>query len=159
MFGCPACQKTFPPEITKRASPLSHLHPHQVLPIRVTPLFGQTIASYLDQLAAANHLPAATLLAHLPSWFRTQYRTHDDLAGHTRVTLGDADDLTRLTGNNPNALLRALPVAGSTRPRPSLRPPVHRLPPLRGPARLHRRRAGAPARAAASVPARPHLAR
>jgi hypothetical protein len=98
---CPACRQDRLPKITKRASLLHHLHPHQRLPIRVAPVFRQTIASYLDQVATVHHLPAATLLAHLPPWFRSQYRVHDDLAGHTPARLGDTEALARLTGNDP----------------------------------------------------------
>jgi hypothetical protein len=118
LADCPGCQRDRLPEITKRASLLNHLHPRQGLPIRVAPVFGQTIASYLDQIAAANHLPAATLLAHLPAWFRHQYRVHDDLAGGVRARHDYAEALAKLTRNEPNALLRTLPaLAGRARDR------------------------------------------
>ena len=107
--SCPTCGQAPSPEITRRASPLNDLHPHQGLPVRVAPLPGQTIASYLQNLAEANHLPAAALLAHLSPWFRTQYRAHDDLRGQTRVTPADVDSLARLTRSDPDALLQALP--------------------------------------------------
>jgi hypothetical protein len=113
---CPDCRKDRLPQFTKRASLLHHLHSHQGLPIRVAPVFGQTIASYLDQVATVHHLPTATLLAHLPTWFRNQYRAHDDLSGHNPAHLGDTETLARLTSNDPNVLLRALPsLAGWTR--------------------------------------------
>jgi hypothetical protein len=120
LSGCPACRHTPAPQITKRASPLSHLHPHQGLPIRVAPFHGQTITSYLDQIAAVHHLPATTLLAQLSLWFRTRYRVHDDLAGRARATPADADALARLTGNNPRALLRALPALAAQATDPCL---------------------------------------
>lgn len=121
--NCPTCDQEPSPEITRRASPLNDLHPHQGLPVLVAPLFGQTTASYLQHLAAANHLPAAALLAHLSPWFRTQYRAHDDLRGQTRVTPADVDSLARLTRSNPNALLQALPAlaARSHHSRPPVR--------------------------------------
>jgi hypothetical protein len=118
LSDCLACRQAPLPQITKRASLLNHLHPRQGLPIRVAPVFGQTIASFLGQAAAANHLPAATLLAHLPAWFRHQYRAHDDLAGGVRAHPDDAEALAKLTRNEPNALLRTLPaLAGWARDR------------------------------------------
>src|SRR5664279_4356506 len=41
--SCPTCGQAPSPEITRRASPLNDLHPHQGLPVRVAPLPGQTI--------------------------------------------------------------------------------------------------------------------
>ncbi|MDQ1247718.1 MAG: hypothetical protein QG597_2089 [Actinomycetota bacterium] len=116
LTDCPDCRREALPQITTRASELNHLHPRQPLPIRVAPVFGQTIASFLDQVAAANHLPPAVLLAHLPTWFRHQHRTHDDLARSDRAHPDDADVLAELTGNDANALRRALPaLAGWSR--------------------------------------------
>lgn len=107
---CPDCSGDALPQITQRASPLNHLHRPHGLPVRVPPICGQTIASFLDQVAAANHLPAGALLAHLPAWFRHQYRTHDDLnPGRTRVHHEDACALAALTRNDPGALAKALP--------------------------------------------------
>ena len=50
---CPDCSNDTVPRITQRASLLNHLHRPQGLPIRVAPVFGQTIASFLDQVAVA----------------------------------------------------------------------------------------------------------
>jgi len=159
LTDCPGCQRDRPPEITRRASLLTHLHPRQGLPIRVAPVPGQTIASYLDQIAAANHLPAATLLAHLPAWFRHQYRVHDDLAGGVRARRDYAEALARLTRNEPNALLRTLPsLAGRAGLFPASQAD-HRLPPLHRPAWPPCRDPGPPARAATALPAPPDLAR
>ena len=116
LTDCPDCRREALPQITTRASELNHLHPRQPLPVRVAPVFGQTIASFLDQVAAANHLPPAVLLAHLPTWFRHQHRTHDDLARSDRAHHDDAVILADLTGNDANALRRALPaLAGWSR--------------------------------------------
>jgi len=116
LTDCSDCRHEGLPQITTRAPLLTHLQPRQGLPVRVAPVFGQTIASFLDQVAAANHLPPAVLLAHLPTWFRHQYRTHDDLAGSDRAHHDDADALAELTGNQVNALRRALPaLAGWSR--------------------------------------------
>ena len=116
LTDCPDCRHQSLPQITTRAPLLNHLQPRQGLPVRVAPVFGQTIASFLDQVAAANHLPPAVLLAHLPTWFRHQHRTHDDLARSDRTHHDDADALAELTGNEANALRRALPaLAGCSR--------------------------------------------
>ena len=108
---CPDCSNDTVPRITQRASLLNHLHRPQGLPIRVAPVFGQTIASFLDQVAVANHLPAAAVLAHLPAWFRQQYRTHDDLnpGKGPRAHRQDADALAALTRNDADALAKTLP--------------------------------------------------
>jgi hypothetical protein len=116
LTDCPDCRRQGLPQITTRAPLLTHLQPRQGLPVRVAPVFGQTITSFLDQVAAANHLPPAVLLAHLPTWFRHQHRTHDDLARSDRAHQDDADALAELTGNEANALRRALPaLAGWSR--------------------------------------------
>lgn len=106
---CPACQQSARSQITNRAFLLNDLHTHQELPVRIRPIFGQTIASYLDQVATANHLPATTLLAHLPPWFARRYLAHDDLAANTRSGVADSHALARLTGNTENALRATLP--------------------------------------------------
>jgi hypothetical protein len=107
--ACAACRQPPAPAPTRRLSPLPRLQPRQPLPIQVTPIPAETIASYLSRLADANHLPAAFLLAHLPPWFHTQHRRHDDLAGHLQTTTGDAEALAALTGASPHALRKALP--------------------------------------------------
>ncbi|HEY6793878.1 MAG TPA: hypothetical protein VI248_04260 [Kineosporiaceae bacterium] len=107
---CPDCSNDTVPRITQRASLLNHPHRPHGLPIRVAPILGQTLASFLDQVAVANHLPAAALLAHLPVWFRHQYRTHDDLGpGRARVHRQDADALAALTRTDADVLTRTLP--------------------------------------------------
>jgi len=118
---CAACRDDTLPAFTQRPSLLHHLHPRQHLPIRVPPIAGQTIASFLDQVAEANHLPVAAVLAHLPARFGYHYRTHDDLS------LGrlpppdrrDVDALATLTGVDPDALSRVLPALTGQHPDPA----------------------------------------
>lgn len=98
------------------------LHRQQSLPLRVAPITGETIASYLARLAAANHLPDSLLLAHLPPWFTARSHTHDDLTGAARATETEVAHLAALTGLGTAALLHALPAFGSG-PHPG-RPPV-----------------------------------
>jgi hypothetical protein len=78
----------------------------------VAPILGETIASYLTRLAAANHLPIGLVLAHLPRWFTARICTHDDLAGATRAGTADAEHLAALSGLTTATLLRALPAFG-----------------------------------------------
>jgi hypothetical protein len=106
---CPACQQkpqaAFPHAPTRRFP--------QSLPIRVAPIAGQTIASYLEHLAAANHLPTGLLLAHLPPWFTARSITHDDLTGAARASAADIESLAALSGLPTATLLHALPAFGS----------------------------------------------
>jgi hypothetical protein len=102
---CPSCCHTAPVAVP-RGYPPRH---RQSLPIRVAPIFGETIASYLTRLAAANHLPLSLVLAHLPRWFTARTVAHDDLAVATHV---NAEHLAALSGLTTSTLLRALPAFG-----------------------------------------------
>lgn len=116
-----ACRDDTLPALTQRPSLLHHLHPRQRLPIRVPPIAGQTIASFLDQVAAGNHLPVAAVLAHLSAWFGYRYRTHHDLAVG-RLPPPDRRDveaLATLTGVHTDALSRALPALTDQHPDPA----------------------------------------
>jgi hypothetical protein len=109
---CAACQQK--PTIISAPMPIGLQwcrHP-QSLPIRVAPIAGETIASYLQRVAAANHLPVCLVLAHLPSWFTARMCTHDDRSGAARADTADAEHLAALTGVRAVTLLRALPAFG-----------------------------------------------
>ncbi len=109
---CAACQQK--PTIASPPTPIEsqwYRRP-QSLPICVAPIAGETIASYLERLAAANHLPVCLVLAHLPSWFTARTVTHDDLAGAARAVTADTEHLAALTGLRTATLLRALPAFG-----------------------------------------------
>jgi hypothetical protein len=102
---CPTCRQG--PNAAYPRAPIRR-HPRS-LPIRVAPIAGQTIASYLGQLAAANHLPAGVVLTQLPPWFAARSVTHDDLAGTAHADTADADSLAVLSGLRTTTLLHALP--------------------------------------------------
>lgn len=130
-IACAACRKQ-PQAGFPRAPARRH---HQSLPIRVTPLAGETIASFLTRLAAANHLPVTLLLAHLPPWFTARIQTHDDIAGAARSDTADAEQLAALSGLSAATLLHALPAFGSGPHRG--RPPVRATHACRGCASRH----------------------
>lgn len=119
---CTACRDDVLPAFTQRPSLLHDLHPRQHLPIRVPPIAGQTIASFLDQVAAGNHLPVAVVLAHLPTRFGYQYRTHDDLAPGRLPPPErcDVEALAELTGIPPDTLSQALPALTTRHPDPTV---------------------------------------
>jgi hypothetical protein len=105
---CAAC-----PQKPQVALPHAPIWRHrQSLPIRVAPIAGETIASYLERLAAANHLPVCPLLAHLPSWFTARTVTHDDRSGTARADTADTEHLAALSGLSTSTLLHALPAFG-----------------------------------------------
>ena len=106
---CPTCQQK--PHAAFRRAPIRRFR--QNLPIRVAPIAGQAIASYLKRLATANHLPVGLLLAQLPPWFTARSVTHDDLTGAARASAADLESLAALSGLNTAALLQALPAFGS----------------------------------------------
>ncbi|HEY5877765.1 MAG TPA: TniQ family protein [Nakamurella sp.] len=117
---CPACEHrphgdTYPRTPIRRAP--------QSLPMRVAPLAGETIASYLGRLAAVNHLPLSLLLTQLPPWFTARTVTHDDLTGAARADAADVESLAALSGLTATTLLHALPGfrSGSGHGRPPVR--------------------------------------
>jgi TniQ len=118
---CPACQQK--PTTTSPPTPIGCYRCPESLPIRVAPIAGEAIASYLTRLAEANHLPASLVRAHLPSWFTARTLTHDDLSGAARADPADTEHLAALTGLSTAALLRALPAFGFG--------PHHGRPPVR----------------------------
>jgi hypothetical protein len=116
---CPSCH--YKPDGTYLRARLQHRQ--QNLPIRLAPITGETIASYLARLSAANHLPASFLLAHLPPWFTARSLTHDDLTGAARATEAEVEHLAALTGLNTATVLHALPAfrSGPHHSRPTVR--------------------------------------
>ena len=115
---CAACRDDTLPAFTQRPSLLHHLHPVLNVCRSGAAIAGQTIASFLDQVAEANHLPVAAVLAHLPARFGYHYRTHDDLAlGRlSPPDRRDVDALATLTGVDPDALSRVLPALTGQHP-------------------------------------------
>ena len=85
----------------------------QPLPVRVSPLGGELLASYLTRVAAASHLPAGDLAASLPGWLNRRIWHHN----HNKHNPRDQADtslhqLAAITGTPAPALARALPVFG-----------------------------------------------
>lgn len=122
---CAACQQQ-PPASASALTPLGLQQDRlpQSLPIRVTPLAGETIASYLRRLAAGNHVAVNPILAHLPSWFTARTLRHDDIAGAARVGSADIDHLAGLAGLSATTLARALPAFGAGHHPHAGRPPL-----------------------------------
>ena len=93
-----------------------------LLPARVAPITGETIASYLARVAAASHLPVTAITDVLPPWFAVRAAACDDLASPGLVQPGVAGHLAALTGITETALRHALPaLAGSCGGRPPVR--------------------------------------
>ena len=94
-----------------------------VLPVRVAPLAGETIASYLARAAAACHLPLRAVTDVLPPWFAIRAAACDDIAKPGLVQPAGARCLAMLTGITETALRHALPALAAHRDdgRPPLR--------------------------------------
>jgi hypothetical protein len=124
---CELCQHT--PANASTLTPIGFqwYRPGQSLPIRVAPLSGETIVSYLRRLAAGNHVPLSLILAHLPSWFTARTLTHDDLCGADRIEPAGIECLALLTGLTMASLLRALPAFGLGHRDRTRRPPVRAI--------------------------------
>jgi hypothetical protein len=93
-----------------------------LLPARVAPIPGETIASYLARVAAASHLLVTAITDVLPPWFAVRAAACDDLASPGLVPPGVAGQLAALTGITDTALRHALPALAGTRD--GGRPPV-----------------------------------
>jgi len=111
--GCRACKPRQP------VRPPPRRHPPR-LPVRVTPLAGETISSYLSRVAAASHLPARIITGCLPPWFAARAGACDDLTTASLPRPGDAGHLAALTGISETNLRHALPAlavtSGGSRP-------------------------------------------
>lgn len=121
---CPSCPRKPASFSTPTPIGLQWYRPTQSLPIRVAPLAGETVVSYLTRLAAANHIPVTLILALLSSWFTARTVTHDDLSGAARVESADVERLTALAGLSTTTLLHALPAFGFGHRSHPGRPPV-----------------------------------
>ncbi len=95
-------------------SPSWQQHPPQ-LPVRVPPITGETISSYLSRLAAASHLPDRNITSRLPAWFAARAAACDDLTTASLLRPGDAAHLAALTGISESDLRHALPALSMTR--------------------------------------------
>ncbi len=92
-------------------------HHAPALPRSVTPVTGETLASYLTRLAHANHLTLTEVLTVLPPWFSTKTSNSDDRARHHMLIPAAAealDALAYLTSATPASLARALPAFAAT---------------------------------------------
>jgi hypothetical protein len=94
-----------------------------VLPLRVAPIAGETIASYLRRVAAACHMPLTAVTDVLPSWFAARASSCDDIAKPGPAQPGGTRCLAMLTGITGTALRHALPALAGHRDdgRPPLR--------------------------------------
>jgi hypothetical protein len=92
------------------------------LPIPVAPLTGETLASFLARLAAANRTSTDALLKILPFWFRVKARWHDDRWQHDQFAAWADDAATRLaaiSGSTTTAIKHALPAFGMNAGQPA----------------------------------------
>ena len=91
------------------------------LPVPDSPVNGETLASFLGRLAAANRTSLDALLDILPSWFRIKTRWHDDRWQHEQLTAW-ADDaaacLAVVSGSTIAGIKNALPAFGGKRRQP-----------------------------------------
>lgn len=82
------------------------------LPIRVAPVAGEPLGSYLARVAAANHIPADDLLSVLPGWIRRRIAGHHSHSTRHDLTSTAEDALRHLSvivGVTQTALAHALP--------------------------------------------------
>jgi len=87
-----------------------------VLPRQTALVNGETLVSYLNRLATANHLTISEVLGVLPAWFTTKTNNVDDRSRHHMLAPATTDALhalARLTGASPASLARALPAFGT----------------------------------------------
>jgi TniQ len=85
------------------------------MPRPATPVTGETLASFLGRLAAANLTSTGDLMKSLPPWFRIKTRWHDDRWQHDRLTPWADDAAARLagiSGSTTAAIKNALPAFG-----------------------------------------------
>jgi hypothetical protein len=95
--------------------------PLSPLPVPAAPVTGETLASFLGRLAAANRTTTDTLLGILPPWFRVKTRWHDDRWQHPRLDPWAADAagaLAMISGSSTTGTTNALPAFGGNRGQP-----------------------------------------
>jgi len=92
------------------------------LPLPASPVTGETLASFLNRLAAVNRTSTEALLETLPPWFSIKAHWHDDRWQHDQLT-PRADDaaarLAALSGAAVTAIMNALPAFGSLASQPA----------------------------------------
>jgi hypothetical protein len=93
-----------------------------LLPVRVAPITGETISSYLARTAAASHLPLSAITDVLPPWFAVRAAACDDIAKPGLLQPGGTSCRAALTGIAETALRHALPALAGHRD--DGRPPV-----------------------------------
>lgn len=117
---CPDCH---PASISGYAPLPVARHPQPPpLPIPAAPVTGETLASFLGRLAAANRTSPGTLLALLPPWFRVRARWHDDRWQHDKITPWADDAAASLavpSGSAAAAVKNALPAFGRDSDQPA----------------------------------------
>jgi hypothetical protein len=108
---CQHCASV-PPLPTVWTAPLTPAA--QPLPIRVSPLGGQLLASYLTRVAAANHLSTGDLAASLPGWLNRRIWNHNHTRHHPHgpAATSALHQLAAISGTPARALARSLPVFG-----------------------------------------------
>src|SRR5260370_18734326 len=96
------------PMIMSAVPPAGSLRP---LPVRVSPIAGESLASYIARVAAGNHINISDLLTVLPEWISRGITKHDDRAhhDHTSAAKGALGQLSLATGVTQAALTHALP--------------------------------------------------
>ena len=91
------------------------------LPVPAAPVAGETLASFLGRLAAANRTSPEALLDILPPWFRVKARWHDDRWQPDQLMPWADDAAARLaviSGSTAAAIKNALPAFGGSSGQP-----------------------------------------
>ena len=92
------------------------------LPLPASPVAGETLASFLNRLAAVNRTSPQTLLEALPPWFSVKARWHDDRWQHDQLTPWADDAAARLaviSSSTAAAIKNALPALGGASAQPA----------------------------------------
>jgi hypothetical protein len=92
------------------------------LPMPAAPVTGETLASFLSRLAAANRTSTDALLKILPPWFRVKARWHDDRWQHDQLAPwagAAAARLAVISGSTTAALKNGLPAFGGSSGQPA----------------------------------------
>jgi TniQ len=117
---CPGCHPASmsgysPPDAVRNPQP-------SPLPVPAAPVAGETLASFLGRLAAANRTSPDALLDILPPWFRVKARWHDDRWQPGQLTPGTDDaasQLAAISGTTVPAIRNALPAFGARSGQPA----------------------------------------
>ncbi|SRR6266566_333592 len=82
------------------------------LPVRIPPLAGEPLASYLARITVSNHITVDDMLTVLPEWISRRVTKQDDRAlrhEHTTTVKSALHQLALITGVTEAALTHALP--------------------------------------------------